>query len=1751
MVREEGDQLALALEYNADLFEPPTIARMAEHFTVLLQRIAESVDRPITELSMLTEPEKHLLLHTWNDTATAYPRDLSIQLLFEQQAERTPDAVALVSADRTLSYRELNDRANQVAHVLKRRGVGRDVLVGLCMERSFEMIVGLLAILKAGGVYVPLDSHYPAERLTFMLEDTRVPVLLTQEHLRAALPPHGAEVLCLDTEWSAKFAGESTANPICENQPEDLAYVIYTSGSTGRPKGVCVPHHGVVRLVKETNYLSFTPDEVFLQFAPISFDAATFEIWGSLLNGARLVIFPAHTPSLAELGRALTAHQVTSMFLTTALFNQMVEHHLEDLQSVRQLLTGGEVMSAAHVKLALDALPNCRLSNVYGPTESTTFTSFYPIANAELARSPIPIGRAISNSQMYVLNRHLNLCPIGVPGELHIGGDGLARCYLNRPELNAEKFIPHPYGAAGELLYKTGDLVRWLPDGNIEFLGRIDGQVKIRGFRIELGEIEAVIGQHPSVQENVVVVREEQPGQKRLVAYVVLSRGEELERTVLRQYLKDKLPEYMLPAAIILLDELPITPNGKIDKRALPAPDAAHLAQDQAFVAPRNYMEELVAGIWSQVLQVEQIGVHENFFELGGHSLLATQVISRLRNALQAELTLRHLFEAPTLAEFAKRVEATALQTTPKEPMQRVSRDGDLPLSFAQQRLWIVDQLEPGNTTYNVPIALQISSAVDAAVLEKSIGEILRRHEALRTTFTVQAGEPVQQIQPLPDFKLLTVDLQDLPVEQRRQQAELLLQAEARKPFDLQKGPLCRTQLILFAEQESLLIWNMHHIAADGWSLGVLQNELSALYEAFSEGLPSPLPELTVQYADYAVWQRKWLEGEMQEQLAYWKQQLAGHQPVLQLPTDRPRPMQQTFNGADQTLRLSGELLHSLQQLSRREGTTMFMTLLAAFHVLLHRYSGQDDLLVGTPISGRNHSEVEGLIGFFVNTLVLRAQLTEGMTFRELLQQVRNVTLGAYAHQDLPFEKLVEELHPERDRSRTPLFQVMFSLENAQQTATGSGLPMRALQVENDTAKFDLTLVMSEEEGGLTASFNYNTDLFDASTISRMMQHFQTLLQGIAHRPESTFSELPLLTAEERRLLLHDWNQTNTEYPQLSIQQLFEEQARATPEAVAAIFADSRLTYRELNERANQLAHLLRRQGTGPDVLVGLCMERSLEMVIGLLAILKAGGAYVPLDPNYPAERLAFMLEDTQVSVLLTQQHLRDTLPPHGADALCLDSEWTAKIAGESRENLTCLNTPQDLAYVIYTSGSTGQPKGVCVPHHGVVRLVKSTNYLSFTPDEVFLQFAPISFDAATFEIWGALLNGAKLVVFPAHTPSLAELGRALRRFDVTAIFLTTALFNQMVEHHLDDLLSVRQLLTGGEVMSVPHVKLALDALPNCKLSNVYGPTEGTTFTSFYPIPTSEHARSPVPIGEAISNTQMYVLDRDLNLCPVGVPGELHIGGDGLARCYLNRPELSAEKFIPHPYGRAGERLYKTGDLVRRLPDGNIEFLGRIDGQVKIRGFRIELGEIEAVIGQHPSVRENVVIVREDDPGQKRLVAYAVPSAADDLTHTALRQYLKEKLPEYMVPAAVVLLPELPINHNGKVDKRALPIPDGAREAGVRFVAPQTQLQQELAAIWQQLLRVEPIGLEDNFFELGGHSLLATQVISKLREVMQVELPLRQMFDAPTLAEFSARVEEAKLSTRPAGPSITAVSRDAYRKRGAARPNRATTDDNN
>ncbi|WP_281274219.1 non-ribosomal peptide synthase/polyketide synthase [Brevibacillus gelatini] len=1712
LVVAPGEELLLKLIYETGRFEREAIDRVLAQLSRALEVIMLQPQEPLAALSIITDEERHKLLVEWNATEAEYARDVVIHQLVEAQAAATPDAVALVVGEERLTYRELNERANQLARYLREQGIGPEVLVAVLMERTTEMIVAMLGILKAGGAYVPIDPAYPQNRIGYTLDDSQAAVVLTQERLLPMLPDHAARVICLDRDWERIAAAQRVDNLPSLAKPTNLSYVIYTSGSTGLPKGVAIQHSSVIAFIHWAKTV-FSAEEMsgVLASTSICFDLSVYEIFVTLSCGGKVILADnaLHLPNLPA------ANEVTLVNTVPSAAKELVRMNAIP-SSVRVVNLAGEPLpnTLAQSLYALEHVE--KVFNLYGPSEDTTYSTYVQVPKG--AETEPTIGRPLSNTQAYILDASLQPVPLGLPGELYLGGDGLARGYLNRPELTAERFVPNPFHPDPHArMYRTGDLVRYLPDGQIEYLGRLDHQVKIRGYRIELGELEAVLRTHPAVKEAVVMAREDKLGEKRLVAYLTEADGKREESAVLTAWAKAKLPEFMVPSVFVWLEAMPLTPNGKIDRKQLPEPEWSQTVSTQDYAAPRNETEEMVANIWSDVLGVGQVGIHDNFFELGGHSLLATRVISRLRETFAKDVPIRAIFENQTVAKLCETLGEMLPEKT-EAAISPVSRDRHLPLSFAQQRLWFLDRLMPDSTLYSIPSAVRLLGDLHIEAWEKSMQTLIRRHESLRTTFGDVDGKAVQVIHPELAWTLNVIDLRGLPADEREAEAHRLAGVEAATPFCLSKGPLWRTLLIRLTEQESVFLFNMHHIIFDGWSIRIFIQEMRALYEAFVYGAEPHLDELPLQYADYAVWQREWLKGDvLTGQLAYWKDKLAGAEPLLALPTDRPRPAVQSHEGAMYTIALSDELQSKLNTFSREEGVSLFMTLLAAFQTLLYRYSGQEDILVGSPVAGRTRQETEQMIGFFVNTLVLRTDLSGEPSFRDLLARVRETALEAFSHQDLPFEKLIDELELERSLSYSPLFQVMFVLQNFQlDVSEKAGIRLAEFDMDEHlvTAKYDLTLTMAEKASGLTATFEYSTALFDQATIVRMAKHFTQLLEAVVQMPEQSITRLPLLAQDEREQLLVAWNDTATAYPRTKrVDQLFQEAARTYPERIAVVSENRAITYAELEKRANQTANYLQKQGVRSGSLVGICVKRSLDMLIGLLGILKAGGAYVPLDPDYPQERLAYMMNDAQLTVLLTQEQLLSALPAGERTTICLDRDW-ATIAKESELAPALDTTAESLAYVIYTSGSTGLPKGTLVPHRGIVRLVKETDYVTITEQDVFLQASTVSFDAATFEIWGSLLNGAKLVLLPPELPSLADIAQAIRTHKVTTLWLTAGLFTLLVDHHKEYLAGVRQLLVGGDVVSVAHVRKALE-IAGLTVINGYGPTENTTFTCCYPVTELPETFQSFPIGRPIKNTTVYVLDRHMQPVPIGVTGELYIGGDGLAIGYLNRPDLTAERFVPNPFSSdPKERLYRTGDLVRYLPNGLIEFIGRIDNQVKIRGFRIELSEVESVLAKHPAVAASVVVVRESEPGMKQLVAYVVKEAEQGLEPAELRQHFKAHVPDYMVPAAFVMLDALPLTPNGKVDRKALPEPVFERsQEDSSFTAATSLIEQKLVDIWCAVLRMDRIGIHDNFFELGGDSILSIQIVARANKA-GIHLTPKQLFDYQTIAELAKVAEK-------------------------------------
>jgi len=2200
-VTESGGVLRGSLGYNTDLFDAWRMQRMARHFEQLMGSIAQDAQQAVGEIELLGAEERHQQVVEWNETRSDYERQGkgTMQELFERQVAATPNAVAVSAHDEQLTYQELNERANQLAHYLQAQGVSAETRVAVLLERSPKLIITLLAILKAGGAYVPLDPAYPQERLRFMLEDAEVAVLVTQEWLMGSLPvAHGVpEVVCLERDREV-IARESGLNVVSGATHANIAYVIYTSGSTGKPKGVMVEHGGLCNLAEaQVDVFGVQADDRIVQFASSSFDASIFEIVMSFRAGAELRM--AAPDSLLP-GEALTK-LLQEACITTATLppSALAVLPMKQLPALRTIIVAGEACSA---ELVERWAVNRRFFNAYGPTETTVWAS---TAQCFEDGGKPTIGRPVPNAQLYVLNKCLQPVPVGVAGELHISGTGLARGYLNRPQITAERFIPNPFSAVpGARMYRTGDLARFLPNGEIEFLGRLDHQVKVRGFRIELGEIEAALTEHEAIRECIVVAREDVEGDKRLVAYLSARDGMTLSAGELRAYLKGRMPEYMVPSAFVMLERLPLTPNGKVDRHALPAPADVAINDTASLTSPRTPVEELLAGIWSRVLRIERVGVEQNFFELGGHSLLATQLISRVREAFGVELPLRTLFERPTVAALAESVEAalTAGQSVLAPPLTPVSREQSLPLSFAQQRLWFLDQLDPGSTVYNCPVALRLTGALDVAALERALSEIVRRHEMLRTTFRSIDGAPVQVIGAAVEVRLPVLDLQSLP--EREVEAQQLAQAEAARPFDLAAGPLLRTTLLRLAAEEHVLLVTLHHIVSDGWSTAILVRELSALYAAFIAGAESPLTELPVQYADYSVWQRNWLDGEvLDKQLQYWRQQLAGAPEVLELPTDRVRPAVQTFNGASISVNLKDEVSAGLQRLSRERGVTLYMTMLAAFKGLLSRYSGQEDIVIGSAIANRNRVETEPLIGFFVNTLALRTRLDGDPTFEEAVARVREVVLGAYTHQDLPFEKLISELQLQRKSSSAPVLPVGFALQNMAESGTLElpGLHLASLAVENRTAKNDLTLWIGETQNGLRVAIEYSTDLFEPRTVERVLEDFQRVLERIVadpaqrlsaltsfpapalspaptvavventgdagdnlyersnlsenqlmfwmaqqlqpeiplfnmaamcitstaidvecfrqafqtlvnssdamrtvieeidglpqqrvldaypytveyldfseaadpelkfhewsrqrcripfkqeerffdtalvkladdkfawfvsnhqiiadawgtslimgavsefygralegrleetvalpslqeyltherahrrsprylksgaywkkkladelvpltfygnppqamtarvervpctlgrarterlkevaaqlsartanaslfsvltavflaylyrvsgnrqlslgmpfHNRRSAFKEtiglfmqvLPvrvtiaddetfaslikkvtsdtfetmkhgqfsvsnplqgrnyevvanyltatfpafngspvrsgwvhtgygneslsaqihdfdgtfgidfdfdcetfdeqqradairhfrhtldlflecsdrpldsicLLTPEEEQHLLVELNSTSADFPaDQTFNALFEAQAQKTPARTAVVCEGVRLTYDELNRKANRLAHQLIAEGVGAGVVVALLALRGTELLTAILAVFKAGGAYLPLDPLYPPQRLRQVLRQGRPHVLLAdknlfakaQQGLKD-MPADERPAVLLPMECAAQLP---EHNPPARNCAADLAYVIYTSGSTGTPKGAMIEQRGMINhLWAKLADLQLSASDTVAQTASQCFDISVWQYLSALVVGGQVLIVndeAAHDP--AQLISLVARERVTILETVPSLLRAIVEM-LDQgdanarpSLDLRWLMVTGEALPPELCRQWLERYPSVPLMNAYGPTECSDDVTHYVVEHPPAAKTMLmPIGRPLINTQIYIVDRQMLPVPSGVAGELLVGGVGVGRGYLHDPQRTAERFIPNPFGDAhGARLYRTGDLARLLPNGEIEFLGRLDHQVKVRGFRIELGEIESALSEHLAVRECIVMAREDAEGDKRLVAYLTAQPDAELSTAELRGHVRERLPEYMIPSAFVVLDSMPLTPNGKIDRRALPAPEqNSGAAGSAYVAPRTPVEELLAGLWAEVLRIERIGVEQNFFELGGHSLLATQLVSRIRATFGVELPLRMLFERPTIAEFAKLVEQAlQAKTETQAPGITATSREGRR----------------
>ncbi|MCU7249831.1 non-ribosomal peptide synthetase [Pseudomonas koreensis] len=1656
----------------------------------LLLALEQAPDSPVNQLSVMSATEREQVLTHFNASQVEYPRGQTIHQRFEAQVVARPDALAAVHLGAQLTFAALNQQANALAHQLIGLGVRPDDRVAVVARRGLDTLAGLLAVLKAGAGYVPVDPAHPAERLSYLLGDCAPVAILTTRDLLARLPALELPVLDLDPrDWPSGHG----ANPDVPGLSDaHLAYVIYTSGSTGLPKGVMVEHCTLANLVDwHCDAFDLCAGRHTSSLAGFGFDAMAWEVWPALCAGATLHLAPVQEGSEDVDGLLAwwRAQPLDVSFLPTPVaeyaFSQNLEH-----PTLRTLLIGGDRLRQFSRNRTFDVINN------YGPTEATVVATSGRIE----AGDALHIGKPVSNTTIYLLDEQQRPVPIGVAGELYIGGSGVARGYLNRAQLTAERFLLDPFSRAPNArLYRTGDLARWRADGTLEYLGRNDDQVKIRGVRIELGEIETRLNQLPGIQEAVLLAREDQPGQPRLVAYFTEQpQVEALAVAQLRAHLASQLPDYMVPAAFVRLDVMPLTTNGKLDRKALPKPERAALFTRE-YEAPQGEVETTLAQIWAEVLQVERVGRQDHFFELGGHSLLAMRMVAQVRQRLGVELALGELFASAELATVAQVLTQAGRCTQPA--ILPVSREGVLPLSFSQQRFWFLAQMEGANTAYNIPIGLRLRGALDTDALQRALARIVARHESLRSRFAPLDGEAQVLIAPADSGVLLRVeDLRRHPQADETLQA--LVQGEASGPFDLQNDPLIRGRLVRLADDHHVLLITLHHIISDGWSMEVLTRELMALYQAFSHGAPDPLPPLTLQYTDYAVWQRRWLSGEvLQRQSEYWKNTLAEAPALLTLPTDRPRPLQQDYAGSSLEIALDERLSAGLKALSQRHGVTLYMTMLSAWAMLLSRLSGQADVVIGSPVANRTRAEIEGLIGLFVNTLALRVDTSGELSGEALLARVKALTLEAQAHQDLPFEQVVEIARPARSLAHSPLFQTMLNWRNGDGPALALGdLTLEAVAEPSHFAKFDLTLTLGETQERIGGWLEYATALFDESTAQRYVGYFTRLLEAMVANDQTVLEHVPMLDDQERQQLLSDFNATARAFPQaLTVHRVFEQYAAQQPQAVAAVHGARSMTYAELNRSANQLAHHLIAQGVQPGDHLAILLPRSLELLIAQLAVGKCAAAYVPLDINAPAERQAFMVQDCQAVALLTGSGETVDYPVRRMDLDTLD------LAGSATHDPALAQSSESLAYIMYTSGSTGTPKGVMVPHRGITRLVINNGYADFNQDDRVAFASNPAFDASTMDVWGALLNGGQVAVID-HATLLdpQAFGRELSRCGATILFVTTALFNQYVQLIPQALKGLRILLCGGERGDPAAFRKLLADAPELRLVHCYGPTETTTYATTFEVRDVAADADSVSIGGPIANTRVYVLDARQQPVPLGVTGELYIGGQGVALGYLNRPQLSAEKFLDDPFSDEPEALmYRTGDLVRWLAPGQLECIGRNDDQVKIRGFRIELGEIENRLLGCPGVKEAVVLARQEGQEPTRLVAYY--TAHDPALESAtLRALLQARLPEYMVPTAWVALASLPLNNNGKVDRKALPAPTQQALLSRVYEAPAGPLEESLAQCWAEVLQVEQIGRHDNFFELGGHSLLAVRLVGLMQQA-GMAMSLAELFQAPSV----------------------------------------------
>lgn len=1693
-----GDKVVIECTYNSNLFDEEEIQTRLAEFETLLGSICDNPDQHISDLAVMPEHELNKVLNEWNDSFFDYPRDQCVHHIVEKHARITPEKCAAVFEGQQLSYGQLDSQSTLLAIYLSKQGLGAGHFIGLCMERSLSMLVGLLGIVKTGAAYVPLDPEYPQERLDYMIHDAGLTHIVTQSTLKDKIIRDEVKPICIDSDWDSIVQGaasDSKDKIMASQDVEAVAYVIYTSGSTGKPKGVKVPHRALTNFLMSMKHEpGLTVDDVLLAVTTLSFDIAGLELFLPLVAGASVVIASRDTSiDGTALIKCLEENKVTAMQATPSTWRMMLDSGWQGDRHLK-ILCGGEAFPR---DLAKELIPKCReVWNMYGPTETTIWSVINRLVNPD---EPILIGRPIGNTKVYILDKNMKPVPIGVSGELYIGGEGVSHGYINKPELTSRQFLSNPFDARSgdSKIYKTGDCCRFHRNGKIEYINRLDNQIKLRGYRIELGEIETQINGYESVNQSIAVCKEVAPGDTRLAAYMIPKAGHIIDEAELRSYMRQSLPTYMIPQHFFQVSEMPLTPAGKIDRKKLA--ETFEISPDTSrgiYNAPKSVTERTIAAIWENVLKIEKISVTDNFFDMGGHSLLAIQIIAIMKNDLNVVIPIRKFFESPTISELSVLVEKenkTLHTDSPEKKIGKVQDRTFLPLSLQQQRLWFLEQLEGASKAYNLPAAFRLIGNLDKDIFEKSIKYIFRRHDILRTSVHVIDDMAQQIISSDPDQIIMFQDLTAIPEDRREEELQNQLSIEASYTYTLSDPSLFRAILYAFADNEHVFFFMPHHAIWDGWSFDVFLNELKIIYEALIMGEQPILPELPVQYSDFSHWQQTQdKNGTFLDDIAYWQNELGDFLPVLQLPNDFPRPATMVSQGGSEPFQLNKELVDELIHIGRKNDATLFMVVLAAYIILVHRYSKQDEIILGIPISGRNNPEIANLIGFFVNSLPVKFKLSPSMSFSDLLKHVRNQCLDAFNHQDAPFERLVEVLNPERDLSRHPVFQSLFIYQDVKnRDRTMAGLDMVQVNVSREASQTDIDFWVRESGRGMTGGFEYYSAIFKPETIKRMVLHYHEIINAIVENPEKNIRQIYKLSDAEKHRILVELNETKTEYrSDLCIHDLISDQVEKHQHSPAVLFEDTSYSYMELDRLSNQFARILQDEGVVTGGLVGVCVDRSAEMMVALLGILKAGGAYVPLDPDYPKDRLEYMVSDAHVSLLVTQKSLKDSLPETDARVICIDEIWE-ELSQKSHETLEYGNEavkpgPNDLAYVIYTSGSTGRPKGVKVHHRAVVNFLSTMGLKpGMNSDDILLAVTTLSFDIHVLELFLPLTVGAKTVIASRDVASDGnQLLETVKKNHVSVMQATPSTWRLLIAAGLTGDQQLK-ILCGGE--SFPN-DLAEELLKrSSSVWNMYGPTETTVWSTCHEIKNME---GPILIGSPIANTQTYILDQHMEPVPMGVSGELFIGGDGVTCGYMNNPELTARQFIDNPFVQeAGARLYKTGDLVKFHPNGTIEYLNRIDNQVKVRGFRIELGEIETVLAKHEAVKQSVVSVSELGPGDQRLVAYIKIHPGKSLTITDVRKYLQTRLPAYMIPQHVVELDEFPMTPAGKIDRKSIEGPFFTNSSiHVEYIAPRTDMEKTIASVWKELLKIERVGVHDNFFELGGHSLLSVQAVASIKK---------------------------------------------------------------